>query len=206
MIERLISLVIGYFIGCIQSAYIRGKLSGIDIRDHGSKNAGMTNVTRVLGRKAGIIVFIADVLKAMIAFVIASLIFSGGGTFLGSGWLIPGLWAGAGVILGHDFPFFLKFRGGKGISSTLGLLIMLDWRVFLIAGILALIMIFVFKYISLASLIITASAPILMLIMGHSIEVIIITALLAVLAWYLHRANITRLLSGAENKFSLKKK
>ena len=202
---RLIALLIGYALGMIQTGYFVGKIYGIDIREHGSKNAGMTNVSRVLGLSPGAFVFIVDILKAIAAFIIATLIFNGGGTFFATDYVLPGLWAGFGAILGHDFPFFLKFKGGKGISCTLGIILMLDWRVALIVFAIGIVIVVIFRYISLASLAITLNTPILLAVFGYSIEVIAITAAFGALAWFLHRENIKRILSGTENKFLSKK-
>lgn len=204
---RLICLVIGYAIGCIQTAFIVGKLMGhIDIRNFGSGNAGTTNVTRVLGAKAGAIVFIGDILKGVIAFVICSVIFNGGGTFFSGESLIPGIYAGVGVILGHDFPFYLKFRGGKGIASTLGIILCINPIVAVVTYVLGFIAVVITKYISMSSLVMTLACPIIMLLLGLEKEAVIIMFLVMALAYYQHRGNIKRLLKGEENKFSIKKK
>ncbi|MCL2217727.1 MAG: glycerol-3-phosphate 1-O-acyltransferase PlsY [Defluviitaleaceae bacterium] len=203
---RLIAVLIGYALGMIQTGYFVGKIYGIDIRQHGSKNAGMTNVNRVLGVSPAAVVFVVDILKAVAAFIIATLIFSGGGSFFASDYVLPGLWAGMGAILGHDFPFYMKFKGGKGISCTLGIILMLDWRAALIAYAVGFVLVLVFRYISLASLAITLLAPVLLWLFGYELEVVAIVAGLGALAWFLHRANIQRLLSGTENRFSLGKK
>jgi len=186
-----------------------GKMSGIDIREHGSKSAGFTNTNRILGIKKGAVVFVVDVLKAALAFVVATLIYRGldaGGTFFTSNWVLPGLYAGFGAVLGHSFPFYLKFRGGKGVSCALGLIIMLDWRVALISFVIGFIAVALSRFISLASLLITLSVPILMFVFGYKMEIIGLAALLCMLIWILHRANIQRLLSGGENKFSFRRK
>lgn len=204
---RLICLVIGYAIGCIQTAFIVGKLMGhIDIRNFGSGNAGTTNVTRVLGAKAGAIVFIGDILKGVIAFVICSIIFNGGGTFFSGDSLIPGIYAGVGVILGHDFPFYLKFRGGKGIASTLGIILCINPIVALVTYVLGFVAVVITKYISMSSLVMTLACPIIMLLLRLEKEAVIIMFLVMALAYYQHRGNIKRLLKGEENKFSIKKK
>jgi len=206
---RLLSLLIGYVFGCIQSAYIAGKLiHGIDIREHGSKNSGFTNANRVMGFKTGAWIFLADVLKAVLAFIVASWLFDGSGSFLSAGanGLLPGVWAGFGVVLGHCFPVMLKFRGGKGIASTVGLVLMLDWRAAIIIYVLAILLILIFRYISLASLVITALTPVFMAIFAYGWEVVAVTAALAALAWFMHRGNIQRLASGTERKFSFSKK
>lgn len=204
---RVVCLIIGYFLGCIQTAYIVGKLMGhIDIRDYGSGNAGTTNVTRVLGFKPGIIVFIADILKAIAAFIICSLIFKGGGTFFSGTSLVPGMYAGLGVIIGHNFPFYLKFKGGKGIASTIGLIICIDLKVALITYTIGFLIVVVTRYISLSSLTMTLLATILMIIFKFEIEAICIMALLTLMAYYRHIPNIKRLIKGEENKFSIYKK
>ena len=204
---RLICLVIGYAIGCIQTAFIVGKLMGhIDIRNFGSGNAGTTNVTRVLGAKAGAIVFIGDILKGVIAFVICSVIFNGGGTFFSGDSLIPGIYAGVGVILGHDFPFYLKFRGGKGIASTLGIILCINPIVAVVTYVLGFVAVVITKYISMSSLVMTLACPIIMLLLRLEKEAVIIMFLVMALAYYQHRGNIKRLLKGEENKFSIKKK
>ena len=206
---RLFCLLIGYALGCIQSAYIIGKfVHGIDIRDHGSKNSGFTNANRVMGFKTGIWIFIADVAKAVLAFLVASWLFDGGGSFLSAyttNGLLPGVWAGLGVILGHNFPIFMKFRGGKGISCTVGLVFMLDWRAAVIIFLIAVVIIFVTRYISLASLTISLLMPVFMAIFGYGWEVVIITAALCGLAWFMHRGNIQKLLAGTERRFSFRR-
>ncbi|MCL2405753.1 MAG: glycerol-3-phosphate 1-O-acyltransferase PlsY [Defluviitaleaceae bacterium] len=212
---RLLCILLGYALGCVQSAYIIGKLTrGIDIREHGSKNSGFTNANRVMGFKVGVWIFIADVGKAVLAFLIACWLFDGSGSFMAAGvnGLIPGVWAGLGVVLGHNFPVFLKFRGGKGIACTIGLLLMLDWRAALIIYLIAFLLVLITRYISVASLAITFFMPVSMAIFvfmalePHAWEVVAVTAFLGVLGWYMHRENIQRLFSGTERKFSLKSK
>jgi len=204
---RVLAILIGYSIGLIQTAYIVGRLMGkIDIREHGSGNAGATNVVRVMGAKAGIAVFLADVSKCVLAFVICALIWSGGGTFLGYGSVLPGLYGAVGCVLGHCFPFYMKFKGGKGVAATVGLMVAIDIRMFLIAAGAGLILIFITKYISLASLTLTALMPIVLHFLGYPVEVAITSSFITLLIWYLHRANISRIIKGTENKFSFKKK
>jgi glycerol-3-phosphate acyltransferase PlsY len=166
----------------------------MDIREHGSKNAGMTNVTRTIGKKAGAFTFIVDILKCVVAFVVAGLIFGG----------LAGPYAGFGAILGHCFPVFLKFRGGKGVSCAIGFIFLVDWRVALIVYIVALIAILILRYISFASLLSTLIAPFLLLAFGHGAETVGIMAVTSVLIWVLHRANIQRLIAGEERKFLTK--
>ena len=208
---RIVCLLIGYLFGMIQTSYIIGKMSGIDIREHGSKNAGFTNTNRVLGIKKGAVVFVVDIAKAMLAFAVAtfaagSMNIAAGGTFFASNYVLPGLYAGFGAILGHVFPAFLKFKGGKGVACALGLIIMLDWRVMAISFAIGLLAVLITRFISVASLFITLSVPTLMFVFGYSLEAVGITAAICALIWFLHRDNIRRLLSGTENKFSFTKK
>jgi len=202
---KIICLLIGYAFGCIQTAYITGRIArDIDIREHGSGNAGMTNVLRTIGRRAGVIVFASDVLKAIAAFVVAALIFNGGGSFFPDGLPIqPGLYAGLGAVLGHNFPFFLKFKGGKGISTTLGVMLCIDWRAAIIVYVVAAILIAIWKYISLASITMVLLFPILLLVFGHNLETIVVMLILAAMAIYLHRGNVQRLLARNERKIEL---
>lgn len=203
--ERLISFIIGYFIGCIQSAFIVGKLIGkIDIREHGSGNAGMTNVTRVLGAKAGIFVFICDILKGLVAFNLCNFIFCGS-IFSNDYNVLYGVYAGFGAIIGHDFPFYLKFKGGKGTATTLGFLLFVNPFIAIITYIIGFLTAFVSKYISLASLVMTLVFLILMIVVKMPLETIIIMAIVMILCYYQHRDNIKRLINGKERKFSFKK-
>ena len=219
---RVICLLIGYTFGMIQTSYIVGKLSGIDIRDHGSKSAGFTNTNRVLGIKKGAIVFFADVFKAIAAYVVATLIFINidysfardvvpipGGAFFAYDFVLPGLYAGIGAVFGHVFPFYLKFKGGKGVACALGLIIMLDWRVMLISFVVGVIAVSITRFISVASMSIMLTVPIALVVLytgyGH-VEVVALCVGLCALIWFLHRENIARLINGNENKFSFKKK
>ena len=208
LIVRIVCLLIGYAFGCIQTAYIVGKVSKkIDVREHGSGNAGTSNVIRVVGKRAGLIVFVCDVLKAVVAFVLCAIIFGGGGSFFSDGLPIePGLYAGFGVILGHNFPFFLKFRGGKGIASSLGVMLVIDWRVAVIVYGVGFVILLLTKYISLASLIMALLFPVIALLFTHGYETIAITVIMAAMAFFLHRGNIQRLLAGTERKLALGRK
>lgn len=203
---RLICLLIGYALGCIQSAYIVGRLMGhIDIREYGSGNAGFTNTARVLGKKAGIIVFVTDFLKVIAAYHICAAVFDGSGSFISGSSLLPGLYGGIGGVLGHNFPFYLKFRGGKGIACTLGLMLCIDWKAALIAYVIGLIVFLAKKYISLSSLTMTLVFPIVMAVMGCPLEEVILLFVLCAMAYIKHISNIKRLIAGTENKFGFKK-
>ena len=137
--------------------------------------------------------------------MIAAWLFDGGGSGFTSNYVLPGAWAGLGVVLGHCFPFYLKFRGGKGISSTIGLLLMLDWHAAFVIFIIAFVLVLITRYISLSSLTITLLMPVAMVVRSQAWEVVAITVVLWGLAWFMHRGNIQRLVTGTERKFSFAK-
>ena len=204
--ERVICLIIGYAFGLFQTAFIYGKLHGIDIREHGSGNAGTTNTLRVLGTKAGLIVLAGDIIKCILAIVISGLIF---------GVSHPD-YAAAGAILGHNFPFYLHFRGGKGIAATAGLILSFHIAFLPMGVIIFFGTFFLTHYVSLGSLLVYAGLMIEMVVAGQAglfgasqavlNEMYIVTALLTILAYYKHRENIGRLLKGTERKTYLTKK
>ncbi len=197
--DRVLCVAIGYLIGCFQTAFILGKYKErIDIRNYGSGNSGTTNVIRTMGWKAGVITFLADFLKAVLAVLLCKALFNSN---------ILGFYAGLGVVIGHNWPVFLNFKGGKGIASTLGLLVATDWRVGLIAiGIMG-IVIGISRFVSLGSILMVISVPISMYFMHtNEIEYLIVGLILMGSALYQHRENIKRLLSGSENKLGKKKR
>ena len=211
--ERIICIVICYVFGLFQTAFIYGKLHGIDIREHGSGNAGTTNTLRVLGTKAGLIVLAGDIIKCILAIVLCSVLFDK--THPNEIYLLK-LYAAAGAILGHNFPFYLHFKGGKGIAATAGLILAFH-PYFIVMGVIVFFGIFfTTHYVSLGSLLVYAGLMIQMVIAGQMgvfgasqqvlIEMYIITALLTILAYYKHRENIKRLIKGEERKTYLTKK
>ena len=121
--ERIVCLAIGYLFGIFQTAYIYGKMNGIDIREYGSGNAGTTNALRTLGKKAGAMTLIGDMLKCVIAILIVDAVFKNRYQEI-----LPllGMYTAAGCVLGHNFPFYLKFKGGKGIAASSGVVISLS--------------------------------------------------------------------------------
>ena len=212
MFPRIASLLIGYLFGICQTAYVVGKMNGIDIREHGSGNAGTTNALRVLGKKAGAIVFAGDFLKCFIAIHLVKIIFKSSGADI-----LPllGLYAATGCILGHNFPIQLNFRGGKGIACTAGLLAAFDIRIGLIALVTFLAIVIVTRYVSLGSMVIVTEFALFIIIFGQLglyhmaqaplIELYVLAAFLAGMAIYRHRANIVRLLNGTESRIFEKK-
>lgn len=221
ILVRILCVVIGYGFGLIQTAYIYGKAHGIDIREHGSGNSGTTNALRVLGKKAGVVVLLGDFFKAAAACVVARIV----GTLFFPDILYPMiLWAGLGVVIGHNYPFYMHFRGGKGIAATAGVILgVLDWRIMVICLLSFIITVVVTRYVSLGSLIVVSLFFLSFLVLGlngmidnpvtHSpypgnalTESYVITFLFASLAFYRHKENIVRLAAGNENKIFDKKK
>lgn len=212
--ERIICLLIGYVFGLFQTAYFYGKAHGIDIRQHGSGNSGTTNALRVLGTKAGLLVFAGDCLKCIIAVVIVRLLF--GGSHAQSIYLLC-LYTGAGAILGHNFPFYMGFRGGKGIAATAGLILSFH-PYFIVMGVVFFFGTFLLThFVSLGSLLVYAGFVVEMIICGQLgvfgelsqaqlYEMYIISGVLAGMAYWKHRENIVRLLHGEERKTYLMKK
>ena len=216
--ERLSCLAVGYVCGLLQTGYLVGRMNHIDIRKKGSGNAGTTNALRVIGWKAGIMTFFGDVLKCAAAVVIVCLMYRGSDCLP-----LLAMYAGAGVTLGHNFPFYLGFKGGKGIAVMAGLVAAnsfwnLPASLILIPVTLAcfLIPVVITRYISVGSLTAYTVFLIEMILAGQLgwfdmdaqrvYELDIILFALTALAWYRHRENIKRLLAGTEYKFGAKKK
>ena len=202
--ERLLCLIIGYVFGMFQTGFIYGKINHKDIREHGSGNAGTTNTLRTLGKPAGYIVFLGDALKAVFAvWIVRYLLFPG----LGDVTKILETVTALGVVIGHNYPFYMHFKGGKGIAATGGFMFALDVRIALIAAIVFAVVFFTTRYVSVGSLTITALFPILMLIFYPGQWVVFgLSLIFTALAWWRHRANIKRLMNGTENKFEKKKR
>ena len=214
----MICLAIGYVCGLFQTGYLVGRMSHVDIRKKGSGNAGTTNALRVLGWKAGLMTFAGDVIKCVAAFLIVRFMYQGNDSLP-----LLALYAGAGVTLGHNFPFYMNFKGGKGIAVMAGLVVVnsfwhLPESLLLIPVTLAffLVPVIVTRYISVGSLAAYTAFLVEMIIIGQMgwfemeaarcYEFYVVLFLLTALAWYRHRANIKRLLAGTENKFGSKKK
>ncbi|SFK92171.1 glycerol-3-phosphate acyltransferase PlsY [Paenibacillus sp. 1_12] len=194
----VIPILIGYLLGSVSFSFLAGKLlKGIDIRNHGSGNAGATNTLRVLGVAPGITVLLLDALKGVIAVLL--------GSWLGDGSSLLLVLCGVAAIAGHNWPIFFGFRGGKGIATTIGVMITLAFVPVLIAIAATVIVIAITRYVSLGSLLLTALLPILIWTMGRPMEIFVLSLILFVFAWYRHRSNIVKLLKGQENKLGAKK-
>ena len=211
---RVACLLIGYVCGLFQTAYIYGRINGIDIREHGSGNSGTTNALRVLGKKAGLIVFAGDILKILAAGFLVTVLFNQG-DFFGDRAALYKLYAGLGAVLGHNFPFYLNFKGGKGIAVTSGLILMMDWRITILCLIAFALTVGLTRYVSLGSLVITALFMISWIFLGqtgrlaltpaHLLESYVLVFLIVAMAYWRHRANIKRLIAGTESKIGQRK-
>ncbi|MBO5810286.1 MAG: glycerol-3-phosphate 1-O-acyltransferase PlsY [Bacteroidales bacterium] len=202
----LIIVLVAYLLGSIPSSVWIGKIFyGIDVREHGSGNAGTTNTIRILGYKAGIPVFIIDALKGWLAVFLTKIIF---GYFpsMEMPEYMP-IVSAVAVVLGHIFPVFAGFRGGKGVATLLGVGFGLIPIPALIALAIFMVVLFSFGYVSLASIIATITLPVVtyFFVMPDNIFLLLLTIAVAVFVPITHRQNIKRLMNGTENKF-LKKK
>ena len=210
---RLYCALIGYIFGCVQTSFFYGKKQGIDIREHGSGNAGTTNALRVMGARAGVITFIGDLGKMLLACLVTWLIFRGMGEDYR---LVRFLYTGIGVILGHDFPLFMDFKGGKGVAATGGLMLILHWIMAVYAFLTFFGLTVCTRIVSLASCLMVAGEWIIFLILSLTgalnlgilplWEALLIFSLIVLLALIRHTENIKRLIRGEEKKISFRSK
>lgn len=213
MTVRLICILIGYVCGLFQTGYLYGRMHKVDIREHGSGNAGTTNALRTMGPKAGIVTLLGDAFKCVLAVVIVHLLF--GKSYPEMATLL-GMYAAMGAVLGHNYPFYLHFKGGKGIAATAGLILTTNPWMVLISLIVFVVTVAVTRYVSVGSLVLVVSFVIQLVAFGQSgafglaqnylYEMYGIGVLLALSAFFMHRENIKRLMNGTENKFHLKNK
>lgn len=210
LLSRGICIVIGYIFGLFQTGYIYGKIHNVDIRQHGSGNAGTTNTLRTLGWKAGLVTFVGDLGKAMLSMLIAWLLFH---EKYPDGVRLLEMYAGLGAVLGHNFPCYLKFKGGKGIACTAGFILAFYPPMAPLCLILFIGAVAITRYVSLGSILVAVSFFVQLVIFGQLghlwvnpgllPEIYIVGAIFSLLAIWRHRENIKRLLSGTENKFSI---
>lgn len=199
----LVAIVIGYLCGCFQSGYFVGKLCGLDIRQYGSGNAGTTNVLRTLGKGRALLTFLGDGLKGLVPVLIVKLWIGPASPGLNSELLQ--LILGLAIVLGHDYPFFLGFKGGKGIATTAAVMMAFDWRMGLCSFIIFVGIVASTRYVSLASVTLSAALIIEMLIFHWGRwDLLIMIIIYAFFAIYRHRANIKRLMNGTESKLGQK--
>ena len=208
MVIDVVMAIIAYLIGSINfSVIISKKVAGFDVREKGSGNAGSTNMLRSVGKGAAVLTLLCDILKGVVAILIA----------IGIGNLVKdadkGLLvqiAGVAVVLGHTFPIFFGFKGGKGVATSLGILLMTNWQIGLICLVFALVLMVLTQMVSLGSCAAAVLFPVLTLfikehyIVAEGGNYFIYSVILAVIVLYNHRSNIKRILNGTENKLSFK--
>lgn len=209
MVIDVVMAIIAYLIGSINfSVIISKKVAGFDVREKGSGNAGSTNMLRSVGKGAAALTLLCDILKGVVAILIA----------IGIGNIVKdadkGLLvqiAGVAVVLGHTFPIFFGFKGGKGVATALGILLMTNWQIGLICLVFALVLMALSKMVSLGSVGAAILFPVLVLFIHTNFTVsegssyLIYSIILAVIVAFNHRSNIKRILNGTENKLSFKK-
>ncbi len=206
MVESAIIAIVAYLIGSINfSVILSKKMAGFDVREKGSGNAGTTNMLRSVGKKAAAITLVCDILKGVVAILIAMIMNK---IFKDSNGALLVQIAGVAVILGHTFPIFFKFKGGKGVATSLGVLIMSNWQIGLICLVFALILIILTQMVSVGSIAAAILYPVLTLFIPQNYIIpgnyIIYSVVLAVIIVFNHRENVKRLLSGTENRISFK--
>lgn len=210
--ERVICLAIGYLFGLFQTGYIYGKLHHFDIRKHGSGNAGTTNALRTMGVKAGAITLIGDCFKCVFAVLFVRAIFASKTDMLP----LLSMYAAFGAVLGHNYPFYMNFKGGKGIAVTAGIIIITDLRLTAVCLLAFILIVGLTRYVSLGSLVVSVLFLIGLVIKGqmglfyvshaYLMEMYVIGVLFVISAFVRHKDNIGRLLNGTENKISFDKK
>lgn len=198
MITYLICLVVGYFCGCISTGYLVGRFYHMDIRTKGSGNAGTTNVLRNLGKLPALITFVGDLAKAIVPILVIRLVFSP------EDWYLWCLYCGLGVVLGHNFPFYLSFKGGKGIAVTAAVVMSACHPCMIPIGIVIFVLaVIITRYVSVGSLFVAWYIPAntVALYREHPlfIHMLVVSLLFTAFAYFQHRQNIVRLVQGNEN-------
>lgn len=189
-----LSILLAYLIGSFSSAFFIGKIfRNIDIRKYGSGNAGATNAIRVMGKKLGMVTFLLDVLKGIIAVLLCRLILGNNGGYLG----------GVFAVIGHNWPVFIGFKGGKGVATSLGVILVLHWPTAIICLLLGMTITLFTRFVSLGSIVFLCTTPIVNAIISREFDkgFFITSLILSILAIYRHKANFQRILNGTENKF-----
>ena len=209
MVLKVITAIIAYLIGSVNfSVILSKKMAGFDVREKGSGNAGTTNMLRSVGKKAAALTLICDILKGIVAILIAMFI---GWAFQVENQSLLVQIAGIAVVIGHTFPVFFGFKGGKGVATSLGILIMSNWQIGLICLVFGVILIVLTRMVSLGSCAAAVLFPVLTLFITENYIVtqgsgyLIYSIILAAIVLFNHRSNIKRILAGKENKISFKK-
>ena len=209
MALNIIMGLIAYAIGSVNfSVILSKKMAGFDVREKGSGNAGTTNMLRSVGKKAAAVTLICDILKGIVAIIIAIVL---GNIFNVENKSLLVQIAGIAVVVGHTFPIFFQFKGGKGVATSLGILLMSNWQIGLICLVFALVLMALTRMVSVGSCAAAVLFPILTLfikdnyIVSEGSSYFVYSIILAVIVLFNHRANIKRILNGTENRISFKK-
>ena len=213
MAVYIIMAVIAYLIGSVNfSVILSKKMAGFDIRKKGSGNAGTTNMLRSVGKKAAAITLICDILKGVVSIIIAIIL---GNIVQESNKELLLQIAGVAVVIGHTFPIFFGFKGGKGVATSLGVLLMSNWQIGLICMVFALVLMLLTRMVSVGSCAAAVLFPVLTMFINEHYTVLtegksgsvyfVYSLILAIIVLYNHRENIKRILNGTENKLSFKK-
>lgn len=192
-LNGIIAGLIGYLFGCINAAYFVGKLKGKDIRAIGSNNAGASNTFIMIGKGWGVLVGVFDILKSYLAALLVSVLFPGNE-------LLP-IIAGAAAVFGHIFPFWMKFKGGKGLACLMGLLLYMDWKYFVIMGILIVAITLITDFISIGTIAVAVLMPVVLIFQKAAAPVIGIFVVLAIVIFCKHIINIRRIKNKEEYGF-----
>ena len=188
--DYLICIGIGYLLGTINIAFLIARLKGFDIRTRGSNNPGASNATITMGWKIGIIVGACDIAKAAVAVLVAKTLFPD--------MALAGVVAGVSCVLGHIYPFYLAFRGGKGFASYMGMILMLNWKFFIIIAIAIILITIITDYIALATLTTVVAFPLFIFFSNFGWMIAAITAVASVIITLKHIQNFRRILKGEE--------
>jgi len=209
MVVYIIMAIIAYLIGSINfSVILSKKMAGFDVREKGSGNAGSTNMLRSVGKKAAAITLICDILKGVVSIGIAILL---GNVIENMNRELLLQIAGIAVVIGHTFPIFFGFKGGKGVATSLGVILMSNWQIGLICLVFALVLMAVTRMVSLGSIGAAVLFPVLVLFIHTNFTIsegssyFVYSVILAAIVIFNHRANVQRILNGTENKLSFKK-
>jgi len=197
ILKIILCLIFGYLFGCFSTGFFVGKLNKVDIRKYGSGNVGTTNALRTMGAKAGAITLIGDILKAVIAILLVRFVLFPDYEFIE----LLAIYTGLGVVIGHNYPVWLKFKGGKGMAATGGVMATLDPLIITIGLPLFVLAVAITRYVSVGSLVVAVLFPIWIFIRHPGdLHMLIVAFVFMALAFFKHRSNIKRILNGTENK------
>ena len=190
-----VAILIGYLLGCFNIALIISKIKKVDLRNTGSKNLGASNTFISIGKGLGVLVGVCDIFKCTIAIILARLIFPEID-------FLPYI-AGVACIMGHMFPFYLKFKGGKGFASFVGMTLGINWKFFIVIGICIILITLITKYIVLATMATVISYPIFLFFNTHNLWIVAMVSAISCIIIIKHYKNLIRIAKGEEFKFKI---